>query len=893
MLRIAFRELVSTRTASLVAATGLLVATLGFIVLASTSQTAEASLRGDINRAWSTPYDLLVRPPGNKTALEVKDGLVRPNFLDNIKGGITISQLDQIRQVAGVRVAAPLAVMGFVQWPGRLDLDLSKEARTGDLTVFRVSTAEVADAGLSTYPPQSQLYVVVKSTSPTVWLVPCASIGLPPQSGAACFGPTPPSPSLTAVLTSPPLGHIWLPILLPVVIAGIDPGAEAQIAGINRCVTSGRYLSVADAPHDLVISKPPAGPFIQNPEIPVLASTRTFTDATWNVQIDESPDGSALLNGARGAASGPAALADWVPMAHQTRTADQLYEAFLPKVDSTAGAIPQSDPWPIWTIGGGSYDQTGPSTLQAKTADPGLTKYQPPATVMVSPDPTPPEIKDTAFESITEHQLVNDKPTGTIAQETGVRSWDVVGAYNPDCVPGFNPLAGGHLEAYSYPAVRLSNGRLLGPNRSLTGYVSSPPLLLTTLAGAQFFADPGRFEGMPGDAFISVVRVKVTGVGAPGPLSQARLTSVASRIHQATGLDVDIVKGSSPETVRVTLPAGKFGRPALDVTEQWSVKGVATRFVEAISAQNLVLFGLVLVAAMGLVGQTSYMAARRRRVEFGVLRALGWPAWRIGALVEVEMLILGLVVGLLALVAGVGLAWALHLQTGGWQWAAAVPLALGMAGLAALLPAVSSARGRTVEVMRKGGRQRESRPVWSVMALGVRELLSAWRAEAMLGVAAIALGSAALGGILLIEAGFRGQLDATVLGHYLGAQVQPFHIVLAAMTLVIGALAAGEIVTLSYLERQPHLATLRALGWSRWLVVRLLAGQALLLGLVGGLTSAALVTIAGVVLDAPVAVALMAGGASLGVALLATLLAVIVPFALAHRLAPASALREE
>ena len=49
----------------------------------------------------------------------------------------------------------------------------------------------------------------------------------------------------------------------------------------------------------------------------------------------------------------------------------------------------------------------------------------------------------------------------------------------------------------------------LEPTRSMAGYLNSPPLLLTTLDGAEWLSDPARYAGQPGQAFISVIRVKV------------------------------------------------------------------------------------------------------------------------------------------------------------------------------------------------------------------------------------------------------------------------------------------------------------------------------------------------------------------------------------------------
>jgi len=108
---------------------------------------------------------------------------------------------------------------------------------------------------------------------------------------------------------------------------------------------------------------------------------------------------------------------------------------------------------------------------------------------------------------------------------------------------------------------------------------------------------------------------------------------------------VDIVRGSSPRSIAVDLPAGKFGRPALTVTEGWAVKGVAFRFLRAVATQDLALFALVLVAAMVLVTETAFASANRRRAEFGVLRAMGWSGASIGALLSEAFAIPALATG--------------------------------------------------------------------------------------------------------------------------------------------------------------------------------------------------------------------------------------------------------
>src|SRR6266566_1290010 len=117
MIRLAARELSTRRLGTMLSLAALLTGAVSFVVITGTAKTTQAQLKGDIARAWKTPYDLLVRPPGSRTALERSQGLIRPNYVSGLLGGITEDQLRAIRAIPGVAVAAPVAMVGFVEWP--------------------------------------------------------------------------------------------------------------------------------------------------------------------------------------------------------------------------------------------------------------------------------------------------------------------------------------------------------------------------------------------------------------------------------------------------------------------------------------------------------------------------------------------------------------------------------------------------------------------------------------------------------------------------------------------------------------------------------------------------------------------------------------------------------
>ena len=893
MLLLALQELLSRRTATLLAGAGLLTATLGFMILASTSQTTEATLKGDINRAWAAPYDLLVRPSGAITSLESTQGLVRPNFLSSGNGGISLQQLDAIRQIPGVDLAAPIAILGYVYWSVSVPIDLSSIVRPNqEVQVFHLQTTAHADAGMSTIPFTSAPYLVVAphgtihflggpdvATQTTTLTFPggsidCTSFYRPSED---CWAPKVDCPTCPAGSYSAGLGILgWMePLPQPLLVAAIDPEAEARLTGLDRCVTQGSYLKSA-ALKSVPSKVREPGIASADVSIPALVSTTSFVDETFHVQVEASSQALPERGGH------PSELGGWAPALTKELTAQSVYSTFVGQSSTVYGTTLFVRPGDV------TYQQLGPDQLVAEVQNQDLNVYS--DSINHEPQPPPPEALDNWFRPLTKANWDNFYDRAYFASA----SWLPSGSYDPNCIPGFSQLGAGQLTTYAPPQVSLPNGKMLLPSRSAAGYVNTPPLLLTTLQAAQFFSDPLQYPGGLGSSFISAIRVRISGVETPGAISQARLSRIAGQVKELTGLSVDVIRGSSPRAIQVHLPAGKFGRPPLNVTEPWAVKGIALQFLRAVSAQNLALFGLVLVGAMVLVGETGYMSVRRRRREFGVLRALGWRTSSIAWLVEFEMLVLGFGAGLVALVVGTPIVLRLGMGTSTWQLAAVVPMALAIAGLAGLVPALTAARGSASAVMQSTSHApiTNRRPPSGVIGVAWRELQQ-WRAEGALGGAAIALGAATLGVLVLITVAFRGQLDTSVLGRYLSGQVRPFHLVLAGLTLIVGAMAAAEVVTLSYLERRSHLGALRALGWPAWAVVRLLATQAVVLGVAGGLVSAIVVTTAGVVLRASSSAIGWGLLAAVGMTFVATAIAVAAPLVHAYRANPADALRGE
>ena len=743
-----------------------------------------------------------------------------------------------------------------------------------------MSFGETADAGASRYPIQVHYMVVASSgwfkvdprtlrgelTSGAVHMR-CSSTAVTGDT-MSCWAPNECFGDTCGPADGPPA--YGLEMLQPVLVAGIDPVAEARLTGLSRCLVSGRYLNASDKPR-LALARDPPGTVL-----PALISDRSFVDVTMTATLDRAADPGAIVDGVD-----PPAASAWIPSRSIDQTVDSLYRQYLSQVGN------EVDEWPLWSVGDVAYEQAS-GALIATSGPADQTVLQRANFQLFGAGEAlarPPELQDTWFRGIKQHGY---------SGIAGDRYWDGVGTYNPSCLPGFNKLAGGAgLEAYAVPRAQLPDGHDLYPNRSLAGYLNTPPVVLTTLDTAAWLADPARFSGGAGEKLISAIRVRVSGLGGPSAASERRLARAAADIRDATGLAVDIVKGSSTKAVAVHLPAGDFGRPAMSVTEGWSVKGVAIRFTSAVSLQNLALFAIALLAAAVLVATTTYIAARRRHQEFGVLRALGWPTWRISELVVAELGLLGMAVGMLTVLLCLGASSFLPRTVLALALVTAVPLAVGVGVLAAVPAAVSTARSTPLSKIARPSGRKGGRPARSVAGLGLADMLRTWKVEAAAAAAIIGLGATVLATLILVVVAFRGELDATVLGADIAGRVRPFHFILAVLTVLIASLGAGQIVSLSYLERRPHLAVLRALGWSRSHVSTMIGAQALGIGMAAALLTTCATIAATAVTGAGVEAAGIALAAGFFAVICSTVVAASVPVIQVYAGAVISNLNEE
>jgi hypothetical protein len=380
------------------------------------------------------------------------------------------------------------------------------------------------------------------------------------------------------------------------------------------------------------------------------------------------------------------------------------------------------------------------------------------------------------------------------------------------------------------------------PDGNPAGYLTPPPLLLTTLASLPILqrepemAEVPPFAGAP----VSVVRVRVAGVHGPDPVSRERIRLAAQRVVHATGLDVDVTAGASPTQMRIDLPRGQAGRPPLSLNESWVKQGVGLAILRAIDRKSVILFALVLLVCGLFVTNAATAAARARRTELAVMACVGWRPRHVFGMLIAELagigLLAGLAGGVIALIGG----HFLGLEGTTVRAALAVPAAIALAVLAGCAPALLAGRTTPIEATRPAVRSPvRGRAADSVLGIAMTNLVRV-PGRTALGALSLGVGVLALTLLFAVVIAFRGTVVGSLLGDAVALQVRGADYAAVAAIMTLGAVAVADITWLNMRDRAGELATMRAAGWRDSHLVRLICFEAAGVGFIGAATGAIL-----------------------------------------------------
>jgi putative ABC transport system permease protein len=867
MLRIISTHLWRRAGRSLAMVLAIMVATSGFTVLTASTSRSELAVVGQVGAHFRGAYDILVRPAGSRTALERDRGLLRPNFPANQYGGISMAQWRQIAATPDVDIAAPVASLGYAQFFGRYRFDLTGAIDPAvTRQIIRHQQVWRADRGLTTAVDAAYLMYVTKR--PVIRPVdgepaggtqlysdgqrrsnPCGGTFWPTwevqEDGRVlplCLFQQPrwiahSTPALVAHMTgsgtfeypiaegmenSPKLDPPVL-VMMSYSVQAVDPESEARLDGLDHAVVDGKYLPLnQDADPESLLTPPFTA-------VPTLATTKPPVDEEMSVRMQrvELPGaGLAGLSSARAQATIAAA-----PVAATRSTA--AVSAYQIQQSARPGGTMYSSGNLMGQIGRASpveYDVDADGTLHPRTAAPASSAWTDPTR------PPPMLWTDNAVRHTTTKVPISSKLSGI-----GAIVLEPVGYFDPGRLTQFDTLAKTPLDTFDVDRITgadaANRARLgdqtLDPNSNPGGYNSPPPTFLISLAWLAM---------LTGDAApISAVRVRVAGITGFDGVSRERVRLAAQRIAETTGLDVEITMGASPSAQTVVLPAGSYSRPQLRLSEEWTRKGVAALIVAAADRKSVALFLLILVVCVLFLANAVSAAVRDRSPELGILSCLGWRRWRVAGVIAGEVFALGVLAGALSALLAVPISRGIGAPVTWTQALWAVPVAIGVAIVAAAPPAWRGTRSGPLSTIR--GTTSDTRlgrlPALPNM-LGVSMAnLSRAPGRTALGASALAVGVGGLTILAAITWTFHGTVTGSLLGDAVSLQVRGVDTIAVAATVLLGLIAVVDVQYLNVRDRAAELAVLRATGWTGAALGRLIAYEGSAIGLLGALLGAA------------------------------------------------------
>ncbi|WP_233606249.1 ABC transporter permease [Micromonospora sp. Llam0] len=842
-------------TRSIALLLGLFVAVTSFTVLTGTAETSRLDVIGTVEANARTAYDILVRPAESISDQETATGVVRPNFLTEAPGGISLEQVDAIRSLPGVEVAAPIALIGMAVPELRVPVDLSDVVPDGERSAFRLTVNWRMDRGLSTIgPDEAYIYFtpnpvahrdIVSVTDenpfgsfldeilPSGARVNICGKALDIQAGSSqesTMSETVQCYSLNEDSREYADQAFLLDWRIPYVLAAIDPAAEAELIGLDDAMVSGSYL-----PDSRAAAAGEGDGWTRT--VPVIAASDSYVDQQAIVEVEQLPrDIAEQFVGTRESITAADSFADSASgfPVKSIEVDGGAADAFLLRdLGHTFGNAVEA----YWTAGPVEWDTRSDGALIPRDQEVASEVWQGLFGGRIGTAPIAAD--DRSFRELQLHGLA-------IGRQVTHPKFTLTGRFDPELIDTFSALSEVPLGAYQSPGLegadetsqRLLGGAPLLPSSNPAGYLQQPPLLLTTLDSAASFY--GNFDRSSGPGPVAAIRVRVAGVTGIDEVSRERVRVVAERIAQETGLHVDITVGSSPTERTVALPAGEFGRPDLSLAEWWSKKGVGVVISEAVERKSLILFVLVLVVCALFIGNSSAAAVRARRSELGVLACLGWPRRSLFAVVLGELLVIGLAAGVLAS-AG---AWLIGGPVGvEVPWARAVlaiPAAILVSLAAGLIPAVQASRADPMEAVRPavvtGRRARLFLGLTGLAMVNIRRTPG----RTALGGAALAVAVTALTLLVAITWAFQGVLVGSLLGDAIAVQVRGPDLAAVVAMLVLATVAIADVVFLNVRERASEFAALQATGWTHTSIARLVLTEGVLLGLLGAVPGAAL-----------------------------------------------------
>ncbi|WP_172372276.1 ABC transporter permease [Sporosarcina jiandibaonis] len=781
---------------------GALIVSAGLTYLVGLSETNKGTIVDNLQQRWSASYDIVVRPEGTRSITENKK-LLEPNYLSGMSGGISLNQYEAIKDIPGVEIAAPIAMIGYADY--QVNFGYAELPEDG---IYRRVMETTVDNGIGKKTDSGHIYFVGD-----VW----DNMNKGPEYGVGS-----PHPDLTVNSLS--------------LLAGIDPEQEAKLIGLDGAILSlgsSRYFEDSDGYYFNSING-------GHHEFPIIVNQQSYVDKVENISferldIDITKDNSNEIMEKVKEDGGKEYLDTIEGEVIETFsvTGEETFHGFISKmtgVDWKTGEVllktEEED-----NITGVVYK---PSPIEfQEIASPYIDRW--PYSYQVTPFQN-----GESFGAIYRNKESYREPKYI---EEEFIDWprikpNWIGFYDASNLEiSKDPTSELPMETYR-PAtaefVMDSEGNPMNPPKQLkpTGdpysFLTDPPGMLTTIEAA---------EKLLGDEPISAIRIKVAGVADLSEESQALLERVAREIENRTGLITDITLGSSPQLALTYVPGlndesdiGWLQQPWVNIGSSISIFKETKIGFSGIVA-SVIAVAIVYVWASGIVN----LLARRK--EFAVILSIGWRPSQLNRLLFLESSIIGLFVAFISwiMLGFVYVSSDATISFDRFLWTGLFGLIIYLFG--SVIPMIMARNISPYEAMRTGEISSNSKRLFQakgINRMAFNHFIGKWK-RSFLSVISIALPTALLAVFLYITFRLRGIMYTSLLGEYVALEIGPAHYVAIIVSLIIAILTTAEIMWQNVSERREEISLLQSIGWKRWSIRRLILVEGIFSGIFAAL----------------------------------------------------------
>lgn len=816
----------------------LIILYFGLLSFLMILRSIEVKTTAQVSQHWRGVYDLLIRPQPSITSLERELQMVEGNYLGAARGGISEEQYEWIKSLPDVEIAAPISTIGFMMNDlGSIAVKIEPYLPN---TLYELKIGwHGEEAIIQDFPTVSAYFAEGEDDS----LFNDFLRGDLSFTGSGMLGKW-------VFLNLGSLPPQWI------LVAGIDPEAEAKLIGLDSAIEEGSYLKSEqiETGFDQLEQRMAA-------KIPLIVNRQTYVNLGVDLKVRTIPIQAEDILKLKNDSSGDILREKITELDHRGKI---LIRDQYELLNSLRPLMPQSV---IFSV-------NQPPRLEAEGGfirldsniilRPGIFEYDFhegsqgfPSYFSIRPYGRWEEIIQSELNSdsaqMFDPTFLENLPL-LANYQTVFRSLesikpppfipDVKGVYNIEAVRNrIDPISYVPLGIYEPPQEVLRydedgnpvEAKFVTPSLNPGGFNPRPPLALTTLEAAQYLI--GRPD------YIDAIRVRIRDISGYSPENVRRVERIASEIQEKTGLHVDIVAGSSPRKILLFVPGIGY------VEENWTSLGLTQYIESGLDIINLFLVLLLLLSVIFLILTNTNLFILSKLPEIGLLKALGWENDHIiRRLVKYQLLIT--VWGVIPLTI-------LIFPLSYWLNLNIYPLEIlaigGIVGMVSILSSfpviVSDLKKKTIYLLKfdETSKQRNlSSANFNFKKLVLYQLRGRMRRSLLNGLS-FGLTTFTFHSVINIWVLYKRELELSLLGTTLIISLSPYYVALALFSLMIGLLIVIQNIGLNVRQRESDLKSLLYIGWDKNHLFKLVFYESFLregiFGIIGGVLGVVVVSL--------------------------------------------------